>query len=987
MSNTYIASISYKTPVPRSERLRDAYGAGISSSSSSESSGDWVTRTTEQTITAPKAFIAGLDIAGGTDERTLYIDSLGALHCTIPFVSDSYISAGGTSSGGGGGGGGGTDLAAVWASLSGHTDSYASIQIDPAHLVGYLTSADIAGKENSSNKVTSLSSSSTNTQYPSAKCVYDALAEKQASLTFDSAPASGSTNPVTSGGIYTALDGKQDTLTAGTGITISGSTISVDSSVIGGDYIPLSGSSAITGGLVPNANASYNLGSNSYKWNYIYGTYIVSQSLAAFRGGVSISGGSSANCTFYKTTDGKLHVYPEMVFDNNTFLDNACVSITVPTGLSAGNLTSAGVIALSLASGYTIPTSAAISNISSNSTAIAGLQSYFTSGVANSAAALSCGDVGSSSVPVYFDDGVPVACSLDMSGYATSAQGAKADSALQTISLNGTTLAKSNNSSNVNACTSIGVPTGLSAGSLTNAGNIAISLTSGYTIPTSTAISNISSNSTAIAGLRSYFTNGVANSAAALSCGDVGSSSVPVYFDDGVPVACSLDMSGYATSAQGAKADSALQTISLNGTTLAKSNNSSNVNACTSIGVPTGLSAGSLTSAGVITLSLTSGYKIPTTTEVSNGTTAYGWGNHADAGYLTSADGKITINGTQVSLGGSFSTASITAGTAGTSSATSSLQSLAVPYVTMNAYGIVTAYGTHTHTLMGSSSIGSASLPVYYNGSSFASVTGSSLFSALSSTAATNLSVTVAGQQRTVTLYATYDSDSENIATNMGIIGKALVSLQSQIDSVASRDGFETLTAMDATFDSLSVGGKSFFGSDLCLMSGAYLNLTSDLSASTGDWIGYDSGDEEIAFDFVHNCHFYTGLYSDSYITAGASGSSSDRRLKDDLERISAERAWDVLKQLKPMEWVWNEKNAYLSGKRGAGLVAQDVADVLPDAVIESGKYLSLNYSVMHAYEIAGLQDHEGRIEALESEVKRLAMENMELKNKLQIRN
>lgn len=28
-------------------------------------------------------------------------------------------------------------------------------------------------KEDSSNKVTSLSSSSTNTQYPSAKCVYD----------------------------------------------------------------------------------------------------------------------------------------------------------------------------------------------------------------------------------------------------------------------------------------------------------------------------------------------------------------------------------------------------------------------------------------------------------------------------------------------------------------------------------------------------------------------------------------------------------------------------------------------------------------------------------------------------------------------------------------------------------------------------------------------------------------------------------------------
>ena len=36
---------------------------------------------------------------------------------------------------------------------------------------------DISGKENTSNKVTSLSSSSTDTQYPSAKCVYDLIGD------------------------------------------------------------------------------------------------------------------------------------------------------------------------------------------------------------------------------------------------------------------------------------------------------------------------------------------------------------------------------------------------------------------------------------------------------------------------------------------------------------------------------------------------------------------------------------------------------------------------------------------------------------------------------------------------------------------------------------------------------------------------------------------------------------------------------------------
>ena len=58
----------------------------------------------------------------------------------------------------------------------------------------------------------------------------------------------------------------------------------------------------------------------------------------------------------------------------------------------------------------------------------------------------------------------------------------------------------------------------------------------------------------------------------------------------------------------------------------------------------------------------------------------------------------ITINGSSTSLGGSFSTASITAGTAGQSTASSGV-SFSIPYVTMNAYGIVTGYGTHTHTI------------------------------------------------------------------------------------------------------------------------------------------------------------------------------------------------------------------------------------------------------------------------------------------------
>jgi Major tropism determinant N-terminal domain len=62
--------------------------------------------------------------------------------------------------------------------------------------------------------------------------------------------------------------------------------------------------------------------------------------------------------------------------------------------------------------------------------------------------------------------------------------------------------------------------------------------------------------------------------------------------------------------------------------------------AVTSVGmtVPTGLlvSPSSITSTGTFAVTFDTGYSIPTTSSQTNWNTAYGWGNHASAGYLTS---------------------------------------------------------------------------------------------------------------------------------------------------------------------------------------------------------------------------------------------------------------------------------------------------------------------------------------------------------------
>jgi hypothetical protein len=62
----------------------------------------------------------------------------------------------------------------------------------------------------------------------------------------------------------------------------------------------------------------------------------------------------------------------------------------------------------------------------------------------------------------------------------------------------------------------------------------------------------------------------------------------------------------------------------------------------TSVGLsaPTGLtvSGSPVTTSGTLALTFTTGYSIPTTANQANWTTAYGWGNHASAGYSVAAN-------------------------------------------------------------------------------------------------------------------------------------------------------------------------------------------------------------------------------------------------------------------------------------------------------------------------------------------------------------
>lgn len=100
--------------------------------------------------------------------------------------------------------------------------------------------------------------------------------------------------------------------------------------------------------------------------------------------------------------------------------------------------------------------------------------------------------------------------------------------------------------------------------------------------------------------------------------------------------------------------------LTTNGSTLSwEAGDGSGTVTSVAMSVPTGLtvSGSPITTAGTLAVSYAAGYAIPTTAKQTEWDTAYGWGNHASAGYLTTAVTSATA-GTGMSV--SASTGAVT---------------------------------------------------------------------------------------------------------------------------------------------------------------------------------------------------------------------------------------------------------------------------------------------------------------------------------------
>lgn len=103
--------------------------------------------------------------------------------------------------------------------------------------------------------------------------IYNALQTKQNALTFDATPTGNSTNPITSGGVYTALQGKQATIT-GAATTIATSNLTTNRALIsnGSGKVAVSATtttelgylSGVTGAIQTQLNAKAALNSPTF---------------------------------------------------------------------------------------------------------------------------------------------------------------------------------------------------------------------------------------------------------------------------------------------------------------------------------------------------------------------------------------------------------------------------------------------------------------------------------------------------------------------------------------------------------------------------------------------------------------------------------------------------------------------------------------------------------------------------------------------------
>ena len=321
-----------------------------------------------------------------------------------------------------------------------------------------------------------------------------------------------------------------------------------------------------------------------------------------------------------------------------------------------------------------------------------------------------------------------------------------------------------------------------------------------------------------------------------------------------------------------------------------------------------------------------------------------GGGSNVSWGSQNEWAGEITINGTTykfIKSGAISATANYTSGTnIGNISIGGNVKTFYVPNPTKIGTSTIGASDRPIYLSSGSptacsSTKGSASLPVYMSSGTITACTGSSIFSSMSVSGST-LSVTVAGQRRSVTLPSSGGS------------------------TITSVDGLSGGTING----SLSIGGSTWQG--LTIRTPSY------------KWVIHMRSDALLYFGYNGTSTHKMSLSSGGalYIT-GALTQNSDIRLKTVLGNVN--NVLDHMLNVRIFRYYLNDDPSRVSQ---IGFSAQEVLQYWPDNVGKNDGYYTLNYAGMGAIAFQGVKELYARFLPVENKVKILEsrVQNLQLR-------
>jgi len=113
---------------------------------------------------------------------------------------------------------------------------------------------------------------------------------------------------------------------------------------------------------------------------------------------------------------------------------------------------------------------------------------------------------------------------------------------------------------------------------------------------------------------------------------------------------------------------------------------------------------------------------------------------------------------------------------------------------------------------------------------------------------------------------------------------------------------------------------------------------------------------------FLNSGNQVAGSINHNGTTSVAYNTSSDARLKD---VTGSARGLEVINELNPVAYNWKA-----DGKADEGLIAQEVMDIVPNAVSGSEEEMyQMDYSKLVVHLVAGMKEQQAQIEALQSEI------------------